>query len=63
MPPETSDKSVTISEKGTGKCLSTHDLVAGEFVQASCMSYQVLNYKQVPTVAKYCGETFHKIEK
>ena len=30
---------------------STHHLVAGEFVKASCMGYQILNYKQVPTVA------------
>ena len=60
MPPETSDKSVTILEKGTVKSLSTHNLVAGEFEKASCMGYQVLNYKQF---AKYCGVTCHKIEK
>jgi len=54
----------TILEKGTVKSLySTHHLVAGEFVKASCMGYQVLNYKQVPTVAKYCGESCHEIEK
>ena len=42
----------TILEKGTVKSLSSkHHLVAGEFVKASCMGYQVLNYKQVPTVA------------
>ena len=45
MPPETSEKSVTILEKGTVKSVSsTHHLVAGEFVEASCMGYQVLNY-------------------
>ena len=42
---QTNQVLVTILEKGTVKSLSsTHHLVAGEFVKASCMGYQVLNY-------------------